>query len=333
MLRAVRLRAEIPALSIERRTSVLIRRDAPLIRRVSAERIKAELDRILAADSPSASIRLLERLGLLRHLLPELDPLRGLRQNRYHHLDAFRHTMEALAAADAPRRLARGLPSLVFMDDPAPAAEGGRPSRAPRALPARAGPPPEVGAPPARHRQGRHPHRSARTATTTSSCTSRFRPGSRSRSSGACAPRGRRRPRSSGSCSSTCGSRFPPPEASRPRAMRRIVRDAGGSGPAPGAPLARRQARIARRRPRPDPRRDPPRREASSSRPGGGRSERSRREPRFLDGHDVMRTLGIPPGARVGELLEELDELQGAGELRSRAEALSWLRGRGAPAR
>ncbi len=34
--------------------------------------------------------------GALRVVLPELDGLRGVEQNPYHHLDVFEHTMEAL---------------------------------------------------------------------------------------------------------------------------------------------------------------------------------------------------------------------------------------------
>ncbi len=35
-------------------------------------------------------------LGALAVVLPELDGLRGVEQNRYHHRDVFEHTLEAL---------------------------------------------------------------------------------------------------------------------------------------------------------------------------------------------------------------------------------------------
>jgi putative nucleotidyltransferase with HDIG domain len=47
---------------------------------------------------------------------------------------------------------------------------------------------------------------------------------------------------------------------------------------------------------------------------------------RWLDGNDVMDILQIPPGRQVGRILEELDVAIGAGKLRTRDEAVEWLR-------
>ena len=47
---------------------------------------------------------------------------------------------------------------------------------------------------------------------------------------------------------------------------------------------------------------------------------------RWLDGHDVMEILGIPPGREVGQILEELDVAVGTGKLRVKSEAVEWLR-------
>ena len=112
MIRAVRLWCELPRFTIARRTQDLIRRDAAMIVRPSSERIREELDRVVLSRQPSRGIALLDRLGLLTVVIPEVEPLRGLAQNRYHHLDAWRHTLAALAAVDDPsclRRLSRGL--------------------------------------------------------------------------------------------------------------------------------------------------------------------------------------------------------------------------------
>ena len=46
---------------------------------------------------------------------------------------------------------------------------------------------------------------------------------------------------------------------------------------------------------------------------------------RLIDGHDVMKTFGLSPGPRVGELLEALREAQAAGEVTSRQEALHYV--------
>lgn len=54
--------------------------------------------------------------------------------------------------------------------------------------------------------------------------------------------------------------------------------------------------------------------------------------PRLLDGTDVMREFGIPPGPSVGGVLEAIREAQAAGEVQDREAALEfgrrWLEGR-----
>ena len=43
---------------------------------------------------------MMHRTGLLFHVFPELEPLVGLAQNRWHHLDAFEHTLACVQEAD-----------------------------------------------------------------------------------------------------------------------------------------------------------------------------------------------------------------------------------------
>ena len=47
---------------------------------------------------------------------------------------------------------------------------------------------------------------------------------------------------------------------------------------------------------------------------------------KLIDGHDVMKSLGLPPGPRIGELLEKVREAQAEGKIRSRQEALRLLK-------
>jgi len=47
---------------------------------------------------------------------------------------------------------------------------------------------------------------------------------------------------------------------------------------------------------------------------------------KWLDGHDVMEILDIPPGRKVGQILEELDVAIGTGKLRNKDEAVEWLK-------
>lgn len=71
-------------------------RAAPALARVSRERVRDELCAILAARQASVALRDLAVWGALAVVLPEVDRLRGVQQNPYHHLDVFEHTLEAL---------------------------------------------------------------------------------------------------------------------------------------------------------------------------------------------------------------------------------------------
>ena len=63
---------------------------------VSPERVFAELRRILAADDARRGVELLAEVGAEAVVLGELEPMRGVEQNRFHHLDVHGHTLEVL---------------------------------------------------------------------------------------------------------------------------------------------------------------------------------------------------------------------------------------------
>ncbi|MCX6372190.1 MAG: HD domain-containing protein [Actinobacteria bacterium] len=63
---------------------------------VSGERLRDELSAVLGTGGAAAAFRDLAVWGALAVVLPELDSLRGVEQNPYHHLDVFEHTLEAL---------------------------------------------------------------------------------------------------------------------------------------------------------------------------------------------------------------------------------------------
>lgn len=73
---------------------------APLLTGVSGERVRDELSAILAGPDAAVAFRDLAVWGALAVVLPEVDALRGVEQNPYHHLDVFEHTLEALTFVD-----------------------------------------------------------------------------------------------------------------------------------------------------------------------------------------------------------------------------------------
>ncbi len=48
--------------------------------------------------------------------------------------------------------------------------------------------------------------------------------------------------------------------------------------------------------------------------------------PRIIDGYDIMKSLGLDAGPRIGELLEAVREAQASGEIEDREEALSFVK-------
>lgn len=78
-----------------------LKRNAHRLTIISQERIKDELNKILTSPKPVTGIRLLQITGLTKYIMPELDELVGLEQNKYHKDDAFKHTLEVLSNVPA----------------------------------------------------------------------------------------------------------------------------------------------------------------------------------------------------------------------------------------
>jgi poly(A) polymerase len=77
MLRAVRFAGQLTDFEIENETALAIRKLAPNIVGVSAERILEELRKMLASPGRKEAIRLADNLGLLSHIVPEVYALHG----------------------------------------------------------------------------------------------------------------------------------------------------------------------------------------------------------------------------------------------------------------
>ena len=95
VVRLVRLAAEL-GLGTDAATVALARTSAPGAAAVAQERVFAELKRIVKGDGVIGSLALMDDLGLTAAILPELDALHGVDQNRYHHADVYAHTVEVL---------------------------------------------------------------------------------------------------------------------------------------------------------------------------------------------------------------------------------------------
>lgn len=100
MLRVARFAVTL-GMPIERETQAWIRESAGMLASAAGERVGYEVMRAFAGERSAAFARVLEDLGLLPEVFPELLELAGLYQGGYHHLDAYEHSIEALRLADA----------------------------------------------------------------------------------------------------------------------------------------------------------------------------------------------------------------------------------------
>ncbi len=98
MLRAIRLAGSLD-FQIANETWETIQRLAPEILKVSWERIRDELFKILMGPDPARGLDLMHRSRLLAHILPEVEAMRGVPQPPEFHPegDVFDHTCRALS--------------------------------------------------------------------------------------------------------------------------------------------------------------------------------------------------------------------------------------------
>jgi poly(A) polymerase len=96
ILRAARIAAGL-ALEVDQGTATLARAEAGRAAEPAGERQFAELRLLLTGAEPVRGLQVLDELAATPALLPELEALRGVEQNPYHHLDVHGHTMEVLA--------------------------------------------------------------------------------------------------------------------------------------------------------------------------------------------------------------------------------------------
>jgi tRNA nucleotidyltransferase/poly(A) polymerase len=99
ILRAVRQAAAF-GFRIDKSTRELMKQAADQLSRISPERLRDELFKMLQGPKPDAAIRALEMLGVLPHFLPELVPLKGVEQTTPHVYDVWTHTLAVIASLD-----------------------------------------------------------------------------------------------------------------------------------------------------------------------------------------------------------------------------------------
>lgn len=108
LLRAVRQAGSLN-MRLERRTEFAICAQAKHIRTIAPERIRAELLNIMHLVPAASGLQALAGLGLLTHILPEVQALQSVRQTWPHHYaDTHTHTLAAISAVESLFALLKG---------------------------------------------------------------------------------------------------------------------------------------------------------------------------------------------------------------------------------
>ncbi len=101
-MRAVRFAATLSGnrvFAIEPDTFAAIAKTLAVVRKVSAERLRDELLKMLTAAKPSVGFELMRESGLLEVVLPELLEGVGMTQNHHHAFSVYDHTLHCIDAA------------------------------------------------------------------------------------------------------------------------------------------------------------------------------------------------------------------------------------------
>lgn len=98
LMRAIRFVAQLD-FDLDPVTRESIEHNADLLGNISRERIRDEFVKLVMTDSPMYGISLLEKTGLLRYIVPELERGIGVEQNQAHRFDVWEHNLRTLQHA------------------------------------------------------------------------------------------------------------------------------------------------------------------------------------------------------------------------------------------
>ena len=97
-LRAIRIAAELD-FAIDGSTAEGIVKNAAQLAKISRERVRDELLRILMSPRPMQALYIAQKLGTLKYIIPELEEAIGVEQNQAHSFDVFEHLLRSLQHA------------------------------------------------------------------------------------------------------------------------------------------------------------------------------------------------------------------------------------------
>ena len=317
LLRAVALAARL-GFTVEAETRSAIAQNAHAVTSVASERVREVFCDILAANRAKVHLALLDELGLLCAIIPELEEAKGVEQPREHYWDVFGHSLEAVDTAERVTR--EGGPSLVPWGEDRKQyfAQDGGDNLSRRTL----------------LKLGclLHDVAKPRTKTIDENGRTRFF-GHHTMGADMTHDIMRRLRFSAANTEAVClmvQNHLRPGQMSQgldlptARAIHRFFRDVKGA--AVDTLYLSFADYLAARGPlleEPDWRRHASK--VSHIITEGERPEIAPDHPPLVDGHALMKAFGLAPGPRIGHLLEQVREAEAAGEVASREEGLAWV--------
>ena len=95
LMRAVRFSVEL-GFVISSETLEAVAKNSDSIQKISTERFRDEFRKIIMSPEPALGIGMLQKLGLLKHFIPELEQGIGCEQGGAHKFDVYEHLLQAL---------------------------------------------------------------------------------------------------------------------------------------------------------------------------------------------------------------------------------------------
>lgn len=115
IMRAIRFSTTL-GFSIEKQTFDVILKKADSIKNISIERIRDEFMKIIDSEAPAVGIDMLQKTGLLKHIIPELEEGIGCEQKGAHIYDVYQHLLHALQHA-ADKKFSREIRLAALFHD------------------------------------------------------------------------------------------------------------------------------------------------------------------------------------------------------------------------
>ncbi|MGP6174209.1 CCA tRNA nucleotidyltransferase [Corynebacterium sp. A21] len=98
MLRAARFTSQL-GFGVAERVSAAMTAMAGEIKRITVERVQAELDKLMAGDAPWTGMNLLVKTGIAQYVFPEIPGMKLTQDEHLQHKDVYAHSMQVLRQA------------------------------------------------------------------------------------------------------------------------------------------------------------------------------------------------------------------------------------------